>query len=281
MSEADSACYWAKEHGRNQVCLFSANDIDLAIKRDQSSWVARIASALKQDRFVLYHQVYRTLNKEMGARLHLEVLLRMIDDDGSIIAPNLFLRAAERYDLVQEIDRWVINKVFSGFHLLLEKHKDIDIMVNINLSGASINSQNLFAYIENKIVQFNIDPSSICFEITETVAVTNLNSAIDFINACKNIGIKFALDDFGTGSSSLGHLKNLPVDYLKIDGSFVLNIESNAVDKEMVQSINRIAHLLGKITVAEFAENEAIVEILADIGVDFAQGYGVCRPIPL
>ena len=283
IGEADSACYWAKEHGRNQVCHFLANDMDLAAKRNQMGWVGRITSALKDNRFVLYHQKYRLLNKSLGMRLHLEVLLRMVDENDAIITPEHFLPAAERYDLIQEIDRWVINQVLSNFHHLAAMHKDRALMVNINLSGASINSGsgNLLKYIQDKIVEFNVNPESLCFEVTETVAVKNIQSATEFINECKKIGVKFALDDFGSGSSSFSYLKNLPVDYLKIDGSFIKNLETSEVDKEMVGAINRIGHLMGKIVVAEFAENEAIIAILNEIGVDFAQGYGVCFPLPL
>ena len=154
-------------------------------------------------------------------------------------------------------------------------------MININLSGASINSPELFDFIHEKYQEYNVKTTSLCFEITETVAVSNFNSAIEFINKCKNLGFKFALDDFGAGASSFNYLKNLPVDYLKIDGSFVSNIENDNVDKAMVEAINRVGHLLGKKTVAEFAENQEIVNILEELGVDFAQGYGVCRPIPL
>jgi len=281
LSEADSACYWAKEHGRNQVCLFLASDMELAARRSETGWVSRIASALKENRFVLYHQTYRTLSNDIGMRLHMEVLLRMVDEQGAIILPALFLPPAERYDLVQKIDRWVINKVFSRFHLLASMHSDSALMVNINLSGASINSSGLLKYIKEKVVEFNIDPESICFEVTETVAVKNLQAAIEFINECKKMGIKFALDDFGSGTSSFEYLRNLPVDYLKIDGSFVQNLEKDEVDKEMVGTINRIGHMMGKITIAEFAESESIVGILHEMGVDFAQGYGVCLPKPL
>lgn len=281
LGEADSACYWAKEQGRHQVCVYHASDMDLAARRSETGWVGRITSALKENRFVLYHQTYRTLNADVGTRLHMEVLLRMVDENGGIILPALFLPAAERYDLVQEIDRWVINEVFAGFHLLTAAHSGTCLMVNINLSGASINSLNFLEFIKKKVVECNIDPESLCFEVTETVAVKNLRAAIEFINECKKIGIKFALDDFGTGTSSFGYLKNLPVDYLKIDGNFVKNLESDAVDREMTGTINRIGHLMGKLTVAEFAENQSIVTILGEMGVDFAQGYGICLPKPL
>lgn len=281
LGEADSACYWAKEQGRHQTCIFKASDMDLAARRSQTGWVGRISSALKEDRFVLYHQTYRSLSSDDGSCLHLEVLLRMISEDGEIILPGRFLPAAERYNLMPEIDRWVINKVFSKFHLLQNTHSDQALMVNINLSGASINSLDLLYFIKERVAEFNVDPTCLCFEVTETVAVKHMRSAIDFINACKEIGIKFALDDFGTGTSSFGYLKNLPVDYLKIDGGFVQNIEKDAVDRAMTETINRIGHIMGKITIAEFAENQSIVEILDDIGVDFAQGFGICKPIPL
>lgn len=281
IGEADSACYWAKEHGRNQVCHFLASDMDLAAKRSQTGWVGRITSALKENRFVLYHQKYRSLKHDTGVRLHMEVLLRMIDEKGGIIEPDFFLPAAERYDLIQEIDRWVIHNVFSAFHLLVSMNKGQSLMVNINLSGASINSGYLLKFIQQKVAEFGIDTESICFEVTETVAVKNLDAATEFINECKKMGIKFALDDFGTGSSSFAYLKNLPVDYLKIDGSFIQNLENNEVDREMVGAINRIGHLMGKVTVAEFAENDSVIAILDEMGVDFAQGYGVFLPRPL
>ena len=281
LGQADSACYWAKEQGRHQICVFKESDIDLVTRRSQTGWVGRINSALKDDRFVLYHQTYRSLSPQADGCLHLEVLLRMIAEDGEIVLPVRFLPAAERYHLMPEIDRWVINKVFSGFHLLQEAHNNQTLMVNINLSGASINTLDLVGFIKEKITEFNVDPQCLCFEVTETVAVKHMRSAIEFINECKSLGIKFALDDFGTGTSSFGYLKNLPVDYLKIDGGFVQNLEKDAVDRAMTETINRIGHIMGKITIAEFAENQSIIEILDDMGVDFAQGFGVCRPVPL
>ena len=151
-------------------------------------------------------------------------------------------------------------------------------MVNINLSGASINSLTLLKFVKEKIHTYAVDPASLCFEVTETVAVKHLRAIIDFIHECKTLGIKFALDDFGTGTSSFGYLKNLPVDYLKIDGSFVQNLEKDAVDRAVTETINRIGHLMGKVTIAEFAENPSIIRILDEMGVDYAQGYGICLP---
>ncbi|PIE60733.1 MAG: GGDEF domain-containing protein [Desulfobulbus propionicus] len=281
LREADSACYWAKESGRHRLCIFQDNKEYLQARRDEVSWVERIKSALEEDRFTLYYQTYQPLNNRTDLRQHLEILLRMVSRDGEIISPGRFLPAAERYNVMPQIDQWVINKVFSEFHNIRTDEAHAGIMVNINLSGASINGQELYDFIKEKIAEHNIDTASVCFEITETVAVRNLHAAIDFINKCKEIGIQFAIDDFGTGANFFSYLKNLPVDYLKIDGSFVKNIEQDEVDRAMTETINRIGHLLGKKTIAEFAENKAIIEILGDIGVDFAQGFGVCKPMPL
>ena len=281
ISEADSACYWAKESGRHRLCIFQDNKVELTARQNEVNWVERIKSALKEDRFVLYHQAYQTLSRHAGSRRHMEILLRLVSESGEIVSPGHFFPAAERYNLMPEIDQWVINKVFSEFHNICTDDAGSGLMVNINLSGASINSLKLYDFIKSKVVEYGIDTTSICFEITETVAVRNLRTATEFINKCKEIGIRFALDDFGTGVSSFSYLKDMPVDYLKIDGSFVKNIEQEDVDRAMTETINRIGHLLGKKTIAEFAENEAIIEILNDIGVDFAQGYGVCRPTPL
>ncbi|WP_413700880.1 EAL domain-containing protein [Psychromonas sp. KJ10-10] len=237
--------------------------------------------ALKDDRFTIYHQNYRALKEEYGDRLHLEILLRMIDEDGLIISPTQFIPATERYDLMPQIDRWVINKVFSEFEKLKSLSATQTVMININLSGASINSLNLYTFIESKIAEFNIDPKCICFEITETVAVKHIASAIEFIDKCKNLGIKFAIDDFGAGASSFEYLKKLPVDYLKIDGGFVKNLEANPIDRAMVETINRIGHIMEKVTIAEYAENQSIIDVLTEMDVDFAQGYAVSYPIPL
>ncbi|WP_020586390.1 EAL domain-containing protein [Desulfobacter curvatus] len=279
--EADSACYLAKDSGRHRLCIFQDNKTALKAKRDEVSWVERMKSALEEDRFSLYHQTYQTLSDHAGPRQHLEILLRLVSESGEIIPPDRFFPAAERYNLMRQIDRWVINKVFSEFHNIRVGDTDAGLIVNINLSGASINAPELYDFIKTKMTEHNIDPTSICFEITETVAVRNFPAATDFINKCKKIGIQFALDDFGIGASSFNYVKNMPVDYLKIDGSFVKNIEQDNVDRAMTETINRIGHLLGKKTIAEFAENKTIIEILSDIGVDFAQGFAVCKPMPL
>lgn len=279
--EADCACYWAKEQGRNRVCVYRPSDMDLAARRSETGWVSRITAAFEQKRFVLYHQTYRRLNGSPDSHEHLEVLLRMIDETGAVIAPGCFLPAAERYNLVSDIDRWVIHAVCSQYHMLVAKRGGTPLTCAINLSGASFNTDGFLDYIKAEVRQYHLSPGSICFELTETVAVNNLAAAADFMLECKKIGIQFALDDFGSGTSSFRYLKMLPIDYLKIDGSFVRNIEHDSLDLMITESISRMAHFMGKLVVAEYAENETIVEILGTIGVDFAQGFGICLPEPL
>ena len=281
LSEADSACYWAKEQGRNRVCVYRASDMDLAARRSQTGWVARINAALEEQRFVLYHQPYRALNPAAGEPTHLEILLRMIDENGDLVAPGCFLPAAERYNLMPPIDRWVIRAVFSAYGQLVAERGGTPVTCAINLSGASINSEGFIEYVRAQMLEYQLPPAAICFELTETVAVNNLEAAAKFMSECQVMGIRFALDDFGTGTSSFGYLKTLPVDYLKIDGGFVKNIEYDGVDLAMTETINRIGHIMGKKTVAEYAENETIIAMLSTMGVDFAQGYGVCLPKPL
>ena len=280
IGEADCSCYWAKEHGKSQVMLFAPSDRNLAARRSESGWVMRIRDALREDRFLLYQQPFKALSRGKGDD-HLEVLIRMVGEDGGIILPGQFLPSAERYKLIPEIDRWVIRQVFSGYREIQAQSQSRTMVCAVNLSGVTLNSQGLFEYVRDMAASHGLPPGSICFEITESVAMTNLQATEEFVRKCKQIGILFALDDFGTGVSSFAYLKHLPVDYLKIDGSFVRNITQDRVDMAMVESINRIGHILGKATVAEFAENEATVQALASIGVDYAQGYGVNRPAPL
>lgn len=281
LSMADTACYWAKEQGRNRVSVYRTGDSDMAVRRREMSWIARINAALAEDRFTLYHQAYLPLNAAAGVRGHLEVLLRMIDEEGNLVQPGSFLPAAERYNLMPAIDRWVVGTVFAGYHALVAKRGGGPLTCAINLSGTTLNAEGFLDFVRQLALEHAVPPHSICFEITETAAINNLRKAAEFIRECKSMGFLFALDDFGTGTSSFGYLKNLPVDYLKIDGGFVKNIEGDAIDKAMTEAINRIGHIMGIKTIAEYAENDAIIQELKHMGVDYAQGFGVCRPTPL
>ena len=278
---ADTACYWAKEQGRNRISVYRTGDSDMEARRREVGWIARINAALAEDRFTLYHQSYLPLNAAAGASEHLEVLLRMIDEDGNLVLPGSFLPAAERYNLMPAIDRWVISTVFARYRDLMVPRGGAALTCAINLSGTSLNAEGFLDFIRQQALEHALPSHSICFEITETAAINNLRKAAEFIQACKSMGFLFALDDFGMGTSSFGYLKNLPVDYLKIDGGFVKNLEHDAIDKAMTETINHIGHIMGIKTVAEYAENEAIIHQLRGMGVDFAQGFGVCLPTPL
>jgi diguanylate cyclase (GGDEF)-like protein/PAS domain S-box-containing protein len=276
LSAADGACSAAKEAGRNRVHSFHENDIDLMRRRQDMQWAARIANALEENRFELFRQTIQPLQgDEDGA--HYEILLRMRDENGGIISPGLFIEAAERYDKTPEIDRWVIRNAFRWLVSEADERERL-ALCSINLSGKSLGDDKFLPFVVDQFRMSGIDATKICFEITETAAIASYSNANRFINALKELGCKFALDDFGTGLSSFGYLKHFPVDYLKIDGSFVKEILHDPIDREMVRSINEIGHLTGKQTIAEFAENEEIITMLRGMGIDYAQGYGVSEP---
>jgi len=278
---ADTACYWAKGQGRNRVSLYRAGESEMAVRRREMSWISRINAALAEDRFVLYHQTYLQLTNVHAPSRHLEVLIRMIGGNGELIQPGKFLPAAERYNLMPSIDRWVIRAVFSGYRSLVEQRGGQSLTCAINLSATSLNDEEFLEFVRQQAHAHSLPRHSICFEITESAAINNLSKSAAFMAECQALGFLFALDDFGTGTSSFAYLKNLPVDYLKIDGSFVKNMENDAVDKAMTETINRIGHIMGIKTIAEYAENAEIIEELRALGVDYAQGYGVCKPSPL
>ena len=276
MSAADSACAAAKEAGRNRIHSFEENDIDLMRRRREMQWAARINNALEENRFELFRQTIRPLQEaEDGA--HYEILLRMRDETGGIIAPGLFIEAAERYSITPNIDRWVIKNAFRWLVSEADERERLT-MCSINLSGQSLGDEKFLPFVIEQFQMSGLDATKICFEITETAAIASYSQANRFINALKELGCMFALDDFGTGLSSFGYLKHFPVDFLKIDGSFVKEILHDPIDREMVRSINEIGHLTGKKTIAEFAENEEIITMLKGMGIDYAQGYGVSEP---
>ena len=276
LSAADSACAAAKEAGRNRVHSFAENDIELMRRRREMQWAARINAALEEGRFELFRMHIQPLQRqETGA--HYELLLRLKDENGRIVAPNDFIAAAERYGITPAIDRWVIENAFRWLVSEADEREKL-MMCSINLSGQSLGDDKFLPFVIEQFHRSGLDASKICFEITETAAVASFSQANRFIQALKELGCKFALDDFGTGLSSFGYLKHFPVDFLKIDGSFVREILRDPIDREMVRSINEIGHLTGKQTIAEFAENAEIIQMLTSLGVDYAQGYGVSQP---
>ncbi|HTD75304.1 MAG TPA: EAL domain-containing protein, partial [Steroidobacteraceae bacterium] len=240
LSAADSACQAAKEAGRNRVHSFEENDIDLMRRRREMQWAARINNALEEGRFELFRQTILPLQKaETGA--HYELLLRMRDEAGKIVGPDNFMTAAERYGITPSIDRWVIENAFRWLVSEADEREKLT-MCSINLSGQSLGDDKFLPYVIDQFHRSGLDATKICFEITETAAIASFSQANRFIQALKELGCKFALDDFGTGLSSFGYLKHFPVDYLKIDGSFVKEILHDPIDREMVRSINEIGH---------------------------------------
>ncbi|MFT6987906.1 MAG: EAL domain-containing protein (putative c-di-GMP-specific phosphodiesterase class I) [Psychromonas sp.] len=240
-------------------------------------WVNRIQKALAENRFCLYAQSIESLKDSNKA--HYELLVRMQDVNGGIIPPGAFLPSAERYNLIVQLDLWVIDKTFCLLHLNPSFLDKVDF-ISINLSGHSLTDESVLEFIILKFSQYKIDGKKFCFEITETAAISHIVVAERFILALKKLGCKFALDDFGSGLSSFGYLKNLPVDYLKIDGIFVKDMMEDKIDHAMVKAIHEIGHIMGMQTIAEFVENKGIKAMLSELGVDYAQGYGIHRPQP-
>ncbi len=280
LSAADAACYIAKDMGRSRVHIHMADDDEVAKRQGEMQWVSEIQSAIEEGRLYLHRQSIMSLNEAENERDHFEILLRMHDREGRDIPPGAFIPAAERYAMMPMLDRWVINSTFCWLQQAQAHGKHLGLCA-INLSGHSLGDGNLKEYIVEQLTTYDIPPEKVCFEITETAAVSRLDQAIHFMGEMRELGCRFALDDFGTGMSSFAYLKNLPVDFLKIDGSFVKDILEDPVDCGMVESINQIGHLMGLRTIAEYVENDRIRQRLAEIGVDYVQGFGVARPGPL
>ncbi|HWT72461.1 MAG TPA: EAL domain-containing protein, partial [Oxalicibacterium sp.] len=280
LSIVDGACYIAKDKGRNRIHVYHPGDDELTERKGQMDWVTRISAALEDDRMVLYRQTILPLPATDDSVDHFEVLLRMRDEEGKLLPPLAFLPAAERYKLMPAIDFWVVKNAFEHVRDYCTDSR-VRTTCSINLSGATLCEEQLVGFILEQFKLTGIAPTSICFELTETTAITNLDSAATLIRELKQIGCRFALDDFGSGMSSFGYLKTLPVDYIKIDGSFVKDMLHDDIDRAMVEAINNIGHVMGMQTIAEFVEDESIRQALEDMGVNFAQGYGVGRPEPL
>ena len=274
MGQADMACYSAKENGRNQVFLADYDKETSTTKKVNTNFISLINSAIDEDRLLLFGQVIKPVSDFSIERAHIEVLLRMTDK-GKIIPPDAFLPVAERYGKIRDIDLWVINTSFKYLK------QNSNFQININLSGVTLSDTNTLKRIIETVENNLVNAHRVCFEITETAAITNLDRCITFIHDLKALGCTFALDDFGSGLSSFSYLKNLPVKYLKIDGSFIKDICNNKTDEIVVSSIHQTAKALSIKTVAEYVSNDDIFNTVKSIGIDFAQGYQVGKPKPL
>lgn len=269
INSADNACQIAKNQGRNQIHIAFSEMGEYKQHKQQVAWLPKINKALEMNQFTLFVQEIAGINDNVGIK-HYEILIRLVNQDGSLVSPHAFIPAAERYDLMPQIDRWVIECAFSNI--------DKNTNYSINLSGLSTCDASLATYIESLQKIHCIDASRITFEITETAAIQNIDKCLILIAYLKKLGFRFSLDDFGSGLSSFSYLKNLTIDYLKIDGSFIKEIVNESTSYAMVKSINEIAHVMGLKTIAEFVENKEILTKLEEIGVDYVQGYYIHKP---
>lgn len=289
LSAADQACYLAKEQGRNRIHVYQESDVMLAQRHGEMLWISRLNEAFAHDYFRLYAMPIVHLNDSQEH--HDEVLIRIRNSKGDLILPGAFIPAAERYDMMLSIDRWVIRAVCAHIEsvrdslppmeAMAESRRRAPALYSVNLSGMSLADTGLHDYITEQFVQFAVAPEQICFEITETAVIANLPKAQVFMRQLKAMGCRFSLDDFGSGFSSFGYLKALPVDYLKIDGVFVRDIASNAINRAMVKAINEVGHVMGLKTVAEYVEDDATLAVIRELGIDYAQGYAVGSLRPL
>lgn len=279
---ADSACYSAKKAGRNQSFLFSAGDIEVTQHRSQVEAISDITDEINDEQFMLYCQPIVPLSVNVPAHHHFEILIRKVSADGQILLPTSFIPSAERYNLMPNIDRWVIRKTFAAYREMLDKSLEkCSYVFSINLSGTSVGDKTLLGYIREQLAIYAIPATAICFEITETSAIVNLKQTMHLFTALRKLGCSFALDDFGSGMSSFTYLKNFEVDYLKIDGTFVKEMHINKIDHAMVRSIHSVAEAMNIKTVAEFIENEAILKELKIIGVHYGQGMHIGSPVTI
>ncbi|MFP4267658.1 MAG: EAL domain-containing protein [Spirochaetaceae bacterium] len=283
LAAADDACFIAKEAGGNRIRVYNTEENLFIKRRGEMEWISHLTQALEEDRFVLYHQPIASL-KNGAARIEKsELLIRMVDTEGNIVMPGDFIPSAEQYNLMPSIDRWVVQTAFKSFTLLMDKFgkKRIPYLFTINLSPPFLAEETALDFLFYEFKEHNVPPENFCFEITETAAISNMKTAVNFIKELKKTGCTFALDDFGSGFSSFNYLRQLPVDYLKIDGTFVKNMHEDHVNHAMVEAINSLGHFIGIKTIAEFVSSDQVIPLLQNIGVDFGQGYHIGKPSPL
>jgi diguanylate cyclase (GGDEF)-like protein len=278
LSAADSACYMAKERGRNRVQLYLKTDEDLARQHGETLWISRITEALNNDKFELYCHPIVSVSPAGSPSHHYEVLLRLREHNGDLIPPGAFIPAAERYNMICLVDRWVVDHIFD---YLQRQRLTSRLRFSINLSGKSLGDKALLEHIERRLRNGDVGKHEICFETTESAAIISLATARHFMESLKLLGCYFSLDDFGRGMSSFSYLKTLPVDCLKIDGSFIRNIIIDPVARAMVNAINQIAHTMKLQTIAEYVENQPILDELQRLEIDYAQGFHICKPFPI
>ena len=275
LSAADMACYLSKQNGRNQASVHNPDGSHQVTQQIEQARVGRLREVIDQEALVLYLQPIQGIRSE-GPPSHFEVLMRIPDEKGELQGPADYIPAAEKYDLMHVVDRMVLMQSLECLH---DFHRSgVNISLSINLSGNSLNRPESLLDFEQIITRCCTNPEQICFEITETMAIQNLDAAIDFIDRLKRLGCRFALDDFGSGMSSFRYLKSLPVDYLKIDGEFVKEVLVDDACRAIVSSFSQLSHELGMQTVAEFVQDNQTRRMLADLGIDFVQGYGVGIP---
>ena len=274
LSAADVACYVAKDLGRNRIHTYQEGDA--AERHKEMQWVARVNSASEEERFELYYQPVVAISDDDRDVLYYELLLRMKDEHGELVHPSSFIPAAERYNLMPSLDRWVVHQALT--QLIGPDDRGHPYTVAVNLSGTSLNDPRFLDFLVAELSTSEPPDGSICFEITETAAISNLDHVVHFMNTVKRLGCKFSLDDFGRGLSSLTYLKYLPVDYLKIDGQFIKNVAGDRVNETMVDAINKMAVALGIKTIAERVESGDVLEKLREIGVGYAQGFHIALP---
>jgi len=280
LQTADNACRAVKQSNSSQIRIYNVDDIEMPFERSASQSYVRINHALENDDFTILFQPISKINELQEKWTHYEVLIRMLNDNNSLITPNRFLPAAERYNLINKIDRWVFKTCIKKLEENTQLLNNVNTL-SVNISGASLCEPSYLKYVNSIFDQYEVAPEKICFEITETVAVSNLSEANNFISRLRDLGCKFALDDFGTGFSSFENLKYLTVDYVKIDGIFIRDLQTNKIDYEMVHSLHKIAKLMNIETIAEYVESDETLSTLKEIGVDYVQGYAISKPLTL